>query len=187
MLSQICCAAVLGCTTNLCKSSRFTAPQRSCKVAHQRTYRASIMLALRTMQRSSRLLATRAASTTPVALVGCGMPGRGMGWYHVGTRRKINRFPAPASHDLSAGQADSGWRRAVRHFNRYRGTLVPRRRKGRPRGRRVRRLQKRARGQGALPCINSGHAEARRQDDGHGPHAASFTRCDGVDARRLQE
>ena len=40
------------------------------------------MLALRTMQRSSRLLATRAASTTPVALVGCGMPGRGMGWYH---------------------------------------------------------------------------------------------------------
>ena len=40
------------------------------------------MLALRTLQRSSRLLATRAASTTPVALVGCGMPGRGMGWYH---------------------------------------------------------------------------------------------------------
>ena len=64
------------------------------------------MLALRSLQRSSRLLATRAASTTPVALVGCGMPatrgnqlatatpsmqrprhaaiwqGRGMGWYH---------------------------------------------------------------------------------------------------------
>ena len=40
------------------------------------------MLALRTLQRSSRMLATRAASTTPVALVGCGMPGRGMGWYH---------------------------------------------------------------------------------------------------------
>ena len=42
------------------------------------------MLALRTLQRSApRWLATRAASTTPVALVGCGMPGRGMGWYHV--------------------------------------------------------------------------------------------------------
>ena len=41
------------------------------------------MLALRTLQRGApRWLATRAASTTPVALVGCGMPGRGMGWYH---------------------------------------------------------------------------------------------------------
>ena len=42
------------------------------------------MLTLRTLQRGApRWLATRAASTTPVALVGCGMPGRGMGWYHV--------------------------------------------------------------------------------------------------------
>ena len=26
--------------------------------------------------------AARRAKTTDVALVGCGMPGRGMGWYH---------------------------------------------------------------------------------------------------------
>ena len=48
------------------------------------------MLALRTLQRGApRWLATRAASTTPVALVGCGMPGRGMGWYHVARGVKL--------------------------------------------------------------------------------------------------
>ena len=60
-------------------SKRVKTPKHS---LHQAKHQAK-MLALRSLQRSSRLLATRAASTTPVALVGCGMPGRGMGWYHV--------------------------------------------------------------------------------------------------------
>ena len=48
------------------------------------------MLALRTLQRGApRWLATRAASTTPVALVGCGMRGRGMGPYHVAAACKL--------------------------------------------------------------------------------------------------
>mmetsp|Transcript_2432 Transcript_2432/g.7466 ORF Transcript_2432/g.7466 Transcript_2432/m.7466 type:complete len:388 (-) Transcript_2432:56-1219(-) len=37
----------------------------------------------RTLARTAATTARRFASTTtPVALVGCGMPGRGMGWYH---------------------------------------------------------------------------------------------------------
>ena len=33
--------------------------------------------------------AARRAKTTDVALVGCGMPGRGMGWYHVARGVKL--------------------------------------------------------------------------------------------------
>ena len=112
------------------------------------------MLALRTLQRSSRLLATRAASTTPVALVGCGMPvsspcGNQLVIIHAvdasaatagrGGNCTAERPPSPVDHagprhGLVPRQADLGRRRALGHVDRHRRALVPGRRQGRPGG-----------------------------------------------------